>query len=152
MIRMKLIVLLVFEVLGMVAIARAQCAPVQEAAIPGHPRLPHGGHASGEVRIEVTVAPSGEVVEARVLSGPERLLIVSERAARKWRFGALPSAVKCHLTFAFMVRPALGDPPAIQSVFKAPDRIEIFGEKREIVTISDPLVEDVEKTRKKKRK
>jgi TonB family protein len=121
------------------------------AAIPGYPRLPSGGRESGEVRVEITISPEGDVLSAKAISGPERLRAVSEAAARQWRFRSQEKVIeKWPITFAFILRRGLSDPPTVASVFKGPNRLEVFAEDRQIVTIADPQVEDIEKSRKKK--
>ena len=124
-----------------------------EAAAPGYPRLPSGGRESGEIQVEISIAASGEVVSAKAVSGPDRLRPAAEGAARKWRFKAQdrPTA-KSVITFGFNLRPGLGDPPDVASVFKEPDRVDVFAEEKKVVTISDPPVEDVDKARKKQKK
>ena len=134
-------------------VTSAQSPQVEVAAIPGYPRLASGGRESGEVRVEITISPTGEVVSAEAISGPERLRIVAEAAARQWRFRGQENVLeKWPITFAFILRPGLSDPPTVASVFRAPNRLEVFAEERPVVTIADPQVEDVETSRKKKRK
>lgn len=131
----------------------AQLPQVEEVATPGFPRLPLTEREGGEVQVEVAISSSGEVVSARAVSGPDRLRAVAERAARKWKFRSQDRATeKWTITFAFIFRPGLGDPPAVSAIFKAPNRVEVFAEERKVVTIVDPPVEDVDKARKKKQK
>jgi TonB family protein len=133
--------------------AYAQVPQVEEAATPGYPRLPSGGREGGEVQVEVAINPSGEVVSAKAVSGPDRLRAIAESAARKWRFRSQDKATeKWTITFAFIPRPGVGEPPAISAILKAPNRVEVFGEGRKVVTIADPPVEDVDKARKKNQK
>lgn len=133
--------------------ARAQTPQVVEAAAPGYPRLPSGGRESGEVQVGISIAASGEVVSAKAISGPDRLRPVSEGAARKWRFKAQDRPTeKLVITFGFNLRPGLGDPPLVASVFKDPNRVDVFAEEKKVITISDPPVEDVDKARKKQTK
>lgn len=142
-----------FQIAGTEAVTSAQTPHVIEAAAPGYPRLPSGGRQSGEVQVEVTIRASGEVETARAVSGPDRLRAAAEVAARKWMFKNQEMATeKLMLMFGFNLRPALGDPPAVPAVFKLPDRIDVYAEQRQVVTISDPPVEDVDKDRKKQKK
>jgi TonB family protein len=145
--------LMVFLATSAAGTANAQTPQVVEAAAPGYPRLPSGARESGEVQVEISIAASGEVVSAKALTGPDRLRPVAEGAARKWRFKAQDRPTeKWTITFGFNLRPGLGDPPLVASVFKGPDRVDVFGEERKVVTISDPPVEDVDKVRKKQKK
>lgn len=133
--------------------ACAQTPQVVEAAAPGYPSLPSGGRESGDVRVEIGIAASGEVISAKAVSGPDRLRRVAEGAARKWRFKAQERPTeKSVITFGFNLRPGIGEPPVVASVFKGPDRVDVFAEERKVVTISDPPVEDVDKARKKQKK
>lgn len=133
--------------------AGAQVPQIVEAAAPAYPSLPSGGRESGEVQVEIGIASSGEVMNAKAVSGPDRLRQVAEAAARKWRFKVQDRPTgKWVITFGFNLRPGLGEPPPVASVFKGPDRIDVFAEEKKIVTISDPPLEDVEKARKRQRK
>jgi TonB family protein len=153
MMRTALFGLLVLLAVGTERLASAQPPQVVEAAAPGYPRLPSGGRESGEVQVEVTIGTSGDVVSAKAVSGPERLRPVAETAARRWRFKAQNQPTeKWVITFAFNLRPGLGEPPVVASVFKGPDRIDVFAEERKVITLSDPPVEDVDKARKKQKK
>jgi hypothetical protein len=79
--------------------------------------------------------------------------VVAEGTARKWRFrGQDRPTEKWIITFAFTLRPALGEPPAVVAIFKAPNRIDVFAEERKVVTISDPPVEKIDRARKIEKK
>lgn len=141
------------QIVGAGAVIRAQPPQVIEAAAPGYPRLPSGGRESGEVQVQLAIAASGEVARAQALSGPDRLRSAAEVAARKWRFGTQDKPTeKWIISFGFNLRPGLGDPPAVLVVYRAPNRIDVFAEQREVFTISDPPLEDVDKGRKGQKK
>src|SRR5689334_22080280 len=113
--------------------ACAQTPQVVEAAAPGYPILPSDGRERGEVQIEISIATSGEVTRATAVSGPDRLRPVAEGAARKWRFKAQDRPTgKWVIIFGFNLRTGLGEPPLVASVFKAPDRVDIFAEERKV--------------------
>jgi TonB family protein len=132
-------------------VATAQAPEVVEAAAPVYPRLPSGGRESGEVRVEVAISASGEVTSAKAVSGPSRLRSAAESAARKWRFETNDRHVeKWIVTFGFILRSGVREPPAVAAVFRSPDRIDVFAEALRVVTISDPPVDDVDKALKKK--
>jgi len=140
---------------GSLQVATAQSPEVVEAAAPGYPRLPSGGRESGEVRVEVSIDAAGTVrtAIANANSGPDRLKSSAEAAARKWRFSTSErQARKAELAFIFTPRLGIGDPPSVVAVFTPPYRVEVFAEGREVVTIGDPAMVDVEKERRKKQK
>ncbi len=133
--------------------AKGQTVEVVEVAVPGYPRLPSGGREGGEVKVEVTIATTGTVRTARAISGPDRLKPAAESAARRWRFSTSGQPIRtAELAFAFSPRPGIGEIPTIAAVFTAPYRVEVFAEAREVITIADPEMVDVEKQRQKKKR
>lgn len=141
------------QLVGSGMVVQAQPPQVIEAAAPGYPRLPFGGRESGEVQVALTIAASGDVVRALAISGPDRLRPAAEAAARKWRFRTQDKPIeKWVISFGFNLRLGLGDPPAVAAVFRTPTRIDVFAEQREVVTISDPPLEDVDRGRRDKKK
>jgi TonB family protein len=122
-----------------------------EAVVPGYPRLPSGGREDGEVRVEITVNTEGSVTAAKALSGPDLLRTFAESVALKWKFEKQDQVITTELVFAFVKRLGLGDPPKVTAIFKPPNRMEVFAEAREVVTIADPQMVDVEKEKKKKK-
>jgi hypothetical protein len=120
-------------------------ATVVSAAAPGYPRSVVS--LEGEVAVDLEVAADGVVRKAQAQSGPPKLRSVAETAARQWRFAANgPDEVR--IVFAFILQDGIGDPPAIASLFKPPNRVEIFAMKREVVVISDPPVGVIKKPKK----
>ena len=53
---------------------------------PAYPELAHKMNISGNVKIEVTVAPNGTVKEARIVGGHPVLAQAALDAAKRWRF------------------------------------------------------------------
>lgn len=53
---------------------------------PVYPELAHKMNITGTVKIEVVVAPSGTVKDARVVGGHPVLATAALDAAKKWRF------------------------------------------------------------------
>lgn len=129
--------------------AIAQAPEVTEAAAPGYPRLPSGGREAGDVRVEMTVSSDGSVIAAKAISGPDRLRAAAEAAALRWKFAKRDQPVTREVVFAFIQRLGIGDPPQVSAVFKSPTRMEVFAEEREVITIADPQMVDVEKERKR---
>ncbi len=93
------------------------------------------------------LAPDGSVIEAHAISGPVMLRPVAERTAGGWRF-APNQRDKARIVFAFILQGGLADPPAVASIFKPPNRLEVFAMKRDVIVISDPPVEEIKKQKK----
>ena len=53
---------------------------------PVYPELAKQANISGAVRLQVTVAPSGKVVETKVLGGSPLLIASAEQAVRQWQY------------------------------------------------------------------
>jgi TonB family protein len=73
---------------------------------PGYPPLAKQTRLSGEVKIEVTIAEDGRVIDARAISGPEPFHQAALDAARKWVFkptllNGRPVQTQGLLTFIF---------------------------------------------------
>jgi hypothetical protein len=145
----------VFVVLTMIwsgdCLAQTAMPQVEIAALPAYPRLPSGGREQGEVQVEVSIRPNGEVATAKAIAGPERLRVVAEKAAAQWRFARSQRSIeKFKVIFAFILKPGIGESPTVASSFRPPDRVELYAEPKEIVTIQDPPMIDVEKAVKSK--
>lgn len=122
-----------------------------EVAVPGYPRLPSGAREEGEVAVDLEIDSAGNVVSAKAVTGPDRLRPWAEAAALKWRFEAsVPGPVR--LVFAFVLQRGLTDPPAVTSTFTPPNRVVVIAEKRDLVIIADPQVENMGKQPKKRSK
>jgi len=148
-------ILIGFVLLSLVwsADSKAQTAmpQVETAAAPAYPRLPSGGREQGEVQVEVSIRPNGEVANAKAIAGPGRLRAVAEQAAKQWRFAGSERPIeKLRLIFAFILKPGIGESPTVAASFRPPYRVELYAEPKDIVTIQDPLMIDVEKARKPK--
>lgn len=155
MMRGLLLVGAVVMVSGIACAQQQDTGPVPvviEAVAPGYPRQPSGGREDAEVQVEITIDSEGSVVAAKALSGPSALRAVAESAAREWKFEKQDRSATMELVFAFLQRTGLGDSPKACAAYKAPNRIEVFAEAREIVTIADPQMVDVEKEKKKPQK
>jgi TonB family protein len=134
-------------------IGQSEFPQVKEAVMPFYPQLPSGAREAGEVRIEITIGRSGEVVKAKAIAGPERLRPNSEAAARKWRFESRKGQSAAHIiivTFAYILRPEVTDNSKVSGIFEPPNRVEVFADNRQVTRIADPGFEDVDKGRKKK--
>ena len=71
---------------------------------PAYPDLARKMNIAGTVKIEVVVAPSGVVKEARILGGHPVLANAALEAARKWRFEPSPTESTGVLDFKFEPR------------------------------------------------
>lgn len=130
------------------AMFAAEPKPV-EVAIPGYPRLPSGAREEGEVNVDLQIDNDGKVLNARATTGPERLRPWAQAAALKWRFeGSMPGTT--HVVFAFVLQKGLTDPPAITSVFTSPNRVVVLAERRDLVIIADPPLENMGKQKRPK--
>lgn len=121
-----------------------------EVAVPGYPRLPSGAREEGEVTVDLQIDNDGKVLNARATTGPERLRPWAQAAALKWRFEAsMPGTVQ--VVFAFVLKRGLTDPPATTSIFTSPNRVVVFAERRDLVIIADPPLENMGKQKKPKK-
>ncbi len=127
---------------------RAQSPLPVEVAAPSYPRIPPGFEESGEVEVGVSISSAGEVLTANAISGPQRLRAAAVAAARLWRFHPQETGTdKWRMTFAFIYRAGIGNPPAVASIFKPPSRMEIFAQERKVGVIEDPPVGVVKKSK-----
>lgn len=123
---------------------------VIEAAAPSYPSPPSGGKEGGEVRVLIRVDSKGSVVLAKATSGPAGLREAAEAAALRWRFASRREGADHELVFAFILRSGLVD-RGVASIFKPPNRMEMFAADREVITLPPtPPMDDVEREVKKK--
>lgn len=142
---MKAILLVTF-LFGALLLAE-EPATIMSAAAPGYPQMASGGRIEGEVAVDLEVTQEGVVRKVQAQAGPPMLKTAAAIAARQWRFAA-NGPDKVRIVFAFILQEGIGDPPSIGSVFKAPNRLEVFAMKREVVVISDPPVGVIKKPKK----
>lgn len=95
-IRKTVSVLLLGALMGvgaLVPIAHAEgtARRVTSKVSPNYPELAKRMNLRGIVRMEVVVAPSGQVVEVKALGGHPVLIPAAQEALRKWRFEPGPS-------------------------------------------------------------
>ena len=81
-------------------------AQVLKEVIPDYPAWARSEGIEGMVVVSVTVSTRGRVTRAKATSGPSRLRLVAERAARQWvfrptGFATAPVRVKFAMTFTF---------------------------------------------------
>jgi len=68
---------------------------------PAYPELARRTNVSGIVRLEVSVAPDGEVKQSKVLGGNPVLIQAAETAVRHWKFEADARQTVERVTFRF---------------------------------------------------
>lgn len=73
-------------------------------AQPSYPELARKMNIAGTVKIEVVVAASGTVKDARVVGGHPLLAAAALEAARKWRFEVAPTETTGIIDFKFEPR------------------------------------------------
>ena len=67
---------------------------VTSKVAPSYPELAKRMNLRGIVRMEVVVAPSGQVIEVKTLGGHPVLIPAAQDALRKWRFEPGPSQTR----------------------------------------------------------
>jgi len=113
--------------------------------------MPSGARDEGEISVEVEIARDGHVLSAKATAGPLHLRVFAENAARRWRFESSDTeSASALLVFAFVLQRHLGDPPIVTATFKAPNRVEVVTERREIVILADPPMVKLEAEEKKR--
>jgi TonB family protein len=80
----------------------ADIRAIKSRVAPTYPEIAKRMRIAGEVRLEVTVDPAGNVTGVKKLSGNGMLSAAAEEAVRKWRFDPGPdtSTVEVSLNFA----------------------------------------------------
>jgi TonB family protein len=73
---------------------------------PAYPALARTGRASGAVQVQVTISESGEVINARAISGHPLFRAAALQAAKQWRFkptelSGVPVKTQGIITFNF---------------------------------------------------
>jgi TonB family protein len=82
-----LVPLVLFVVLfGSLGANAADGRKVRSRVNPVYPELARRINASGTVRVEVQIAPNGDVKSVKALGGHPLFIPAAEDAARKWKF------------------------------------------------------------------
>ncbi len=66
-----------------------------------YPELAKKINASGSVRLEIQIAPSGEVKSVKALGGHPLLIPAAEDAIKKWRYEPAPETTTTVVEFRF---------------------------------------------------
>ena len=100
----------------------AEQPAVISAAAPWYPDVAKAARVSGDVIVEVEIAPSGTVSAARSIEGHTLLRQRSVEAAARWKFAAAEKAGarKARLTFSFHLPKRREDevPPLFEPPYK----------------------------------
>lgn len=93
--------LVFFALICLTLPSRADDRKVQKRVPPLYPELAKRMHIGGVVRISVTVAPDGTVIDAKSTGGNRMLSIAAEDAVKKWKFvaGDTQSTVNIDVNF-----------------------------------------------------
>jgi len=68
---------------------------------PVYPELARRVNASGSVRLEIQIAPNGEVRSVKALGGHPLLIPAAEDAIRRWRYEPAPETTTTIVEFRF---------------------------------------------------
>ena len=68
---------------------------------PAYPELARRMNVSGTVKIEVSVAPDGEVKDSKAIGGNPVLIQAAESAVKRWKFEPASKASTEVVTFRF---------------------------------------------------
>ncbi len=115
--------------------SESESPAVVAAIVPPYPIIARAAHVGGEVRVEVSINPNGEVVSAKA-SGHQLLADAAERAAKQWRFAPakdVSSNRMATLIFAFQIMPRCAPVTDLTPIFYPPYKVEVRGEKPPII-------------------
>jgi TonB family protein len=74
---------------------------VRQKVTPLYPELAKRVNAAGTVRLELEVAPSGEVRNVKALGGHPLLIPAAEDAVRKWKYEPMKESTTAVVEFKF---------------------------------------------------
>jgi len=121
-------------------------AIVIKSVLPKFPVLPSGGLEGGEVTVNVIFA-SGKVSRIEASGGTPILQREAKEAASHWLFSGDSHDLSILFAFRLLDKGAAVCRSSI--AFEIPIRVEVCAAERQIVTISDPPVADLDKQHKK---
>ena len=76
------------------AASAADDRKVKNQVSPVYPELAKSMHINGTVKVEVTIAPNGNVTNVKVVGGHPVLADAALKAVEKWRFDAGPEETR----------------------------------------------------------
>lgn len=124
-----------FAIAAITSPAQTSDISVQRYEVPKYPPIARTARVEGDVVLQLKLAPNGDVVDAKVLSGPPMLHQASLDAVKKWRFYCRSckygQAFEHQITFGFRIDLNLpeGDD---RMEFKLPDKL--------VITRSAPII------------
>jgi TonB family protein len=96
-----------FAVIAMTSHAQTSDISVQRYEVPKYPLIAKTARVWGDVVLQLKLAANGDVIEAKVMSGPPMLHQASLDAVKKWRFYCKSckygAAFKHRITFGFRI-------------------------------------------------
>ena len=80
-----------FRLVAIMVLAAALPLMAQDRAVkhqvqPSYPELAKQMHVSGAVKLQVTIAPNGKVVDAKVIGGHPLLIDSAMDAVKRWQY------------------------------------------------------------------
>lgn len=81
--------------------ANAEERKIRNKVSPVYPDLARRVNASGAVRLEIQIAPNGEVKSVKALGGHPLLIPAAEDAIRKWRYEPASETTTTVVEFRF---------------------------------------------------
>ena len=96
----SLIILVLFSLTAISSIAQSGRA-VKQTVPYSRPELAKRMHVSGDVKVEVVVAPNGAVKSAKALGGHPLLVDTAVKAAKKFKFDTASDESKETIVFHF---------------------------------------------------
>jgi TonB family protein len=86
---------------GSLEVNAAEGRKVRSRVNPIYPELAKRINASGTVRVEVQIAPSGDVKSVKPLGGHPLFIPAAEDAVRKWKYDPAPETTTEVVEFRF---------------------------------------------------
>lgn len=100
-------------------------AIVLAAVAPTYPGIALAMPKGGDVVVEISVGPGGEVAKTMVVAGAAPLRRPAVAAARLWRFVPEDAGRRIKLTFSFRVMPKGTPAEDLTPVFRPPCGVEV---------------------------
>jgi protein TonB len=86
------VVVLVFALVGPASAADER--KIKSQVPPVYPELAKSMHIQGTVKVEITISPSGNVTNAKVVGGHPVLADAAVKAVKNWRYDSGPEETR----------------------------------------------------------